>query len=390
MDPPRKTPRTGRRVLFILLFGFVLVFLCLAFSRISLPWRVLRPLAADGARWTLTARSLRVEPVQWSGNGVSLSAPAAIAAIDWVRLAASGDPGGVSLPGGRLEIENLPASPEAYDFSLWRAVLGAGGLPVGQFAMPDLTLAPTSGGPTFSGSFSGIRNPAGALEASGFLRDERLSLEFFLRLGRDSLESGGTFSGTLRPETPPQESLFSFEPFRSLLAPFGDIRFEGSFFLDELWRFRDGVRMVEAVEESASMGGATVRELAFSGATVFAAPEIREDRAILEGLSSGDGGLFRIEADRRNDGPVRVSLFRDGAPVLRIDADRWREGSPARVRAGDGKATARGLLREDAGGAMSFVPDPETAVPLPGFRIPGFFSVDGSVRLPPGEAAPRS
>jgi len=379
MDVPRKTRRTGRLVLFVLLFCFVLFFLGLAFSRISLPWRVLRPLAADGARWTLTAGSLRLEPVQWSANGISLSAPAALAAIDWVGLAVSGDLRRISLPDGRLEIDNLPASPAAYDFSVWRTILGPGGLPVEQFAMPDLTLAVDSGGRTFSGSFSGVRNPAGALEASGSIRDERLVLEFFLRLGRDSLESGGTFAGTVRPGPSPRESLFPFEPFQSLLVPFGDIRFEGSFFLDQWWRFRDGVRMVDASEESASMGGAPVRELAFSAATVFPGPETREDRAILEGLSSGGGGLFRIEANRRNDGPVHVSLFRNGAPVLRIDADRWEEGSPARIRVADGEQTATGHLREGTGGELAFAPDPETAVSLPGFRIPGFFSVDGNV-----------
>ncbi len=374
MDDPRKTRRTGRLILFLLLLCLVLVFLGLAFSRARLPWRVLRPLADDDARWTLTAGSLRVEPVQWSMDGISLSAPSARAVIDWPRLVAGGNLRRLSVPESRLEITDAPESLAAFDFSVWRAVLAPERFPVEQFAMPDLTIVAGSSERTLVGSFSGIRNPAGAMEASGSVEDAGMSLEIFLRLGWDSLESGGTFSGTIRPGVRPRESVFPSEPFQSLLGPFSDVRVEGSFFLDESWRYRNGVRMVDAAEESARMGGDRVRELAFSAATVFAESGAREDRAILEGLSPDAGNLFRIEVARRGHGPVHASFSLNGAVLLRIDADQWRTDSPARAQPTDAGASVTGHLREGSGGELIFDPDPGSTIPLPDIRIPGIFA----------------
>ena len=375
VNPSKKTRRTGPLFVLVLFVCLVLFSLGFVFSRATLPWRILRPMAVEESRWSFSAKSLGLEPFGWSDKGISLSGVSAVAFIDWIDMIVGGSFRHLSFSGARLATGATPEFFGEFDFSAWREPLGPHRFPVEQVTLPGLTLSLDSGGRVLSGELSGIRNPAGALETSGSIGDEDLAMEFFVRLGWDSLESGGTFAGTIRRGEGLPEFVFPSEPFQSLLGFFKAIHVEGSFFLDEKWRFRDGVRMVNAAEESARLGNTTIRELAFSAATVFARSRPREDRAVLEGLLPGGETFFRIEANRRGNGPVHVSFLQNGNLVLRIDAERWQANSPARMKPSTAEEAISGRLREASPGEWIFDPDPGTTVLIPAFRIPGFFAV---------------
>ena len=153
------------------------------------------------------------------------------------------------------------------------------------------------------------------------------------------------------------------------------IQFEGSFVLDQNWKFGQGIRLITAAEPSGVFEGATHTELAFSGATVFPNVLSRENRALLEGLLPDGITLFRVEARRRNDGPILMEVSLNNGMLFKLDTDSWRDGSAARLHIIGNPLHIQGVLELTDSGAMTFFAIDPPVKTVPSFHLPGILEI---------------
>ncbi|MEM0966783.1 MAG: hypothetical protein AAGJ81_11595 [Verrucomicrobiota bacterium] len=352
----------------------------LAIWRCSLPWRVLSPLAGSEASWDLRSDSVRIQPLRISDGPLTLIAPIARAESPWLDLLADGTINLLRIVDARIEFADPPDRFQEIDFSRWSEQLRPDRLPVDKLDFPNAKLKIPIFPATLELDVSAIRNRAGALESTAHVEGGGLTLEGFCRLGWDSLESGGSFDGTyLRQDNPFFFAFFGEEPFRSLLRPFRQIQFEGSFVLDSSWRFSEGIRLITAAQQSADFGGEELRELAFSGATVFPNSSHRENRAILEGLLADETTFFQIEINRRADGPIRIDVSVNESKLFRVEASAWVDDASARMILDENEREIPGRLRVDKAGGLVFTPAETIRTSYEPFHLPGIFGLAESL-----------
>ncbi len=317
-----------------------------------------------------------MQPIRWTDGSLTLVAAAATAEDHWFALLRSGTLNLVRVTRARVDYEGAPERFQQIDFSRWKDWLEPTRLPIDKADLADATLKLSIFPSPLETDLTAIRNRSGAIEATARVRGGGLAVQGFLRLGWDSLENGGSFEGSYdRLSNPYFFSFFDEQPFRSLLAPFGTIQFEGSFVLGPEWKFKQGVRLITASEPVAEFDGEQLTELAFSGATVFPDALVRENRAIIEGLLPDPSILFRLEVRRRGNGPVMIEVSLNDKPLLAVDADSWQDGSSARLRPEKSGTTTNGTLSRNPSGGMSFLPESPTATELPRFELPGILAI---------------
>jgi len=372
-----KVKPSGGSLLLVLFTVFLVVFLILAAWRISLPWRLLSLAAGSEAQWDFSHDSLRAQPIRLSIGPLTLLSPVAVAESRWVDLVSGGSVNLLRLVKARIEYTAAPERFQEIDFSQWKQLLSPSSFPVDKIDVPEATLDLSIFPAPLDVSLSAIRNRAGALESTARVEGGGLFLEGFLRFGWDSLESGGSFEGTYEPYRQPfRFSFFDEEPFQSLLSSFRQLQFEGSFVLDESWKFRQGVRLITASQESANFDRTTITELAFSGATVFPDQSSRENRALLEGLLPDKTTLFCLEATRRSDGPIRLELSFNGDAIFLLEADTWSANTGARLIVAKTAEEVPGTLRKSKVGGLLFEPNDGNHGLLPVFLLPGVFGLE--------------
>ncbi|MGE9291916.1 MAG: hypothetical protein ACQKBT_13030 [Puniceicoccales bacterium] len=363
-------------ILFLVFATLLLGLIGLIAWRVSLPWRLLRAATPSEASWAFQGSTLRAQPLRWTDGSLTLLAKAGSIESQWLELITNGVVNLIRLTEARVEFSEAPERFQQIDFSRWKNLLDPANLPIARADLSDASLNLSIFPSALDTDLTAIRNRAGAIDSTARVTGGGLSVQGFLRLGWDSLENGGSFEGSYdRRSNPYFFSFFDEEPFRSLLRPFGQIEFEGSFVLDKEWHFDQGIRLITASEPGAEFAGQTLTELAFSGATVFPNVLTRENRALLEGLLPDKITLFRIEARRRGDGPIVIEVTLNGKRLFNLDADSWREGAQARIHVLNTAQTSTGTLSLGPAGGMIFLPGPYQSGDLPTFRLPGILEI---------------
>lgn len=344
--------------------------------RMSLPWRILKEASPTEANWSFGGNSLQTQPVRWTDGSLVLIATAATAEIHWLDLIRNGSINLIRVLNARVEFNDAPERFQKIDFSPWKTILEPSALPLDKVDLSGTTLKLSIFPKPLDADITAIRHRSGAIDSTARISGGGLTVQGFLRLGWDSLENGGSFEGSYaRREDGYFFSFFEAQPFRSFLEPFRDIQFEGSFVLDKAWKFDQGVRLITSAIDRAAFGNETLHELAFSGATVFPDRLTREERAILEGLMPDQTSLFRVEARRRGDGPIIIRTSINRELFFELDADSWRDQSPARLKRADTDEVIVGSLLKAESGGLKFLPDGKLAQDLVVFNLPGILEV---------------
>lgn len=375
MTVEQHAKRRGRQIL--LPIALLAVILCgFLIWRMSVPWRLLSQATPTEGTWSFDGRSLQMQPIRWTDGSLVLLASAADAEVRWVDLIGKGSINLLRLIKGRVEYHDAPERFQEIDFSRWKPLLAPAALPVDKADLSGTSLKLSIFPSPLDADLTAIRNRSGAIDSTARVQGGGLSVQGFLRLGWDSLENGGSFEGSYdRSKSAYFFSFFNEQPFQSLLNPFLRIEFEGSFSLGKDWKFNQGVRLITAAQEEADFYNETLTELAFSGATVFPDPLMRENRAILEGLLPDGITLFRIEARRRGDGPVIISVSLNGERAYELDADSWKQESPARLKMLGEERNLQGILNLHPKGGLSFVPENVLPGGEPEFALPGILVI---------------
>ena len=361
---------------FLLVLIMIVVLLGWVGWRLSLPWRVLSEAAPPEASWSFSGDSVQASPIRWTDGALVVLARAAETEFSVVHLVRDGAVNLIRLSFARVEFGEAPERFQEIDFSRWKDLLDPSRLPITKAYFPEAELKLSIFPSALDAELTAIRNRSGAIDSTARVEGGGLKVQGFLRLGWDSLENGGSFEGSYaRHSNPYFFSFFDEEPFRSLLSPFGLIQFEGSFVLDQNWKFVQGIRLITAAEPSGVFEGATHTELAFSGATVFPNVLSRENRALLEGLLPDGITLFRVEARRRNDGPILMEVSLNNGMLFKLDTDSWRDGSAARLHIIGNPLHIQGVLELTDSGAMTFFAIDPPVKTVPSFHLPGILEI---------------
>lgn len=347
--------------------------------RLSLPLRFLASTGTPTTEWEAGRGSLTAGPVAGRIGGVGFEAREAVAGFHWIDLLLRRRMDSLVLADTEVRLDRRPVSLGEIDLSPLRSRLERPEWSFDRFEVTVNIHFAGSAGPPAVVRTDALRNEAGALEAAGTWTTGEGRIEFFARLGRDSLENGGTFRGSI--DTGPDSGAgrpFFDEPLASVLGLFETVQVEGSVFLDSSWRFAEGIALLSGARGNPRPGGAGIRDLAVSSATVRRADSEPETRVLVEGRSGETEGLLGIEFRRRGDGPIRIDLTREGALVCRIFASGWRAGETATlVREGKVRREVAGALRESPDGGLRFAPDEPGSGGGSGAGIPGLFVVPG-------------
>ena len=368
--------KKSKGLFLVILTALVLGLIGFALWRGSLPWRIISQGAPPEATWNLDGDSLSVRPIRWTNQSLTILADSITAENRWLDLILEGSINLVRLKKARIDFSEAPERFQHIDFSRWKDLLDPARLPIEKADLSGASLNLSIFPSALETDLTAVRNRSGAIDSTARVTGGGLTVQGFLRLGWDSLENGGSFEGSYdRRSNPYFFSFFDEQPFRSLLQPFGQIEFEGSFVLDKNWQFYQGIRLITASEREQDFAGQTLTELAFSGATVFPNVLTRENRALLEGLLPDETTLFRIEARRRGDGPIIIQVSINRNRLFEMDADSWRAGARARVFVEKTKITIDGTLSPQDSGGMIFLPDAFQPDSLPSFNLPGILEI---------------
>jgi len=375
MTVDQHAKRPGRMIL--LPVALLALLVCgLLLWRMSVPWRLLSQVTPAESTWSFNGHSLQMQPIRWTDGSLILIASAADAEFRWLDLLREGSVNLLRLVKARIEFDEAPGRFQNIDFSSWKDLLTPEVLPVDKVDLTGARLKLSIFPSPLDTDLTAIRNRSGAIDSTARVSGDGLSVQGFLRLGWDSLENGGSFEGSYqRQEGGYFFSFFDEQPFRSLLDPFRGIQFEGSFVLDKDWRFNQGVRLITAAEPRAVFHNTALTELAFSGATAFPDPLMRENRAILEGLFADGITLFRLEARRRGEGPIIIEITLNGERAYEMDADSWQDGSPARLRQPAQNLSTPGVLVKSPKGGLAFLAEGVLPSSKPLFALPGVLAI---------------
>ncbi len=339
----------------------------------------MRPVAKTGAHWEVGKDFLSVGPVEREEKQMAWTADSTVLHLDWLHLMAD-----QSIPlievGGAALILPAPSTITAPAFSEhWRDVLRPASFPFGKIEAPDSRITLDTPERILEADLSLLRNRAGAIEATGEVRRGNFDGSFFLRLGWDSLESGGSFEGTLSSDSDggrPSDWIRA-EPLRTFLKPFPTVRVEGSVFLDSEWRPFETVVLISADQNDPTGPESGFETFSLSGSFLSTPTGPEKTRFLFLASRPEDPAPSQLEVVIGKGHPIRVSGAHGKEPYFHLFFESWSPGSKGKLVLPDSEASEiPGIFATGAKGGMVFVSE----TPLPAwsrhFSFPGIFSLE--------------
>lgn len=345
--------------------------------QVSLPFRLMRPTAQSGAQWEVGRDFLAVGPVKKTKNHTDWAANSTMLHLDWLDLLTR-----PSIPlleaGGSTGILPGPETLSSASFTApWKSLLHPESFPFNKIEAPASNISIDTIDTVLETDLTLIRNRAGAIETTGTVRNSDIEGSFFLRLGWDTLESGGNFEGLLRSQGDRHPSdWILIEPLKSFASPFSTMRFEGSIFLGPDWTPLQTVTLLSGRQLSPTPESTETKTLSLSGSYLTSQARPSVLRFLFLVSDPEETEPVQMEILNESGRPIQLTGSIGATEKFSLFTESWNPDSAGRLifQENNGTEIPGKLVAGDSGGLV-FLPE----TPLPDWRarfaLPGIFAI---------------